>query len=288
VRSLIFIIILYSSFAFGMAGGLVLLQSDPAARSVLGIYIIDRVKKTGNLCTGTIVGRQTVLTAAHCFDDIGPKDADITLAFGSMPYLVLINKAAQQNPENYRRTSLFVVNPNYKSKGPLAQKLANDVALIFLNLNESFPSGYQSLSVINAYTLSNQPEKAFVNGVGRESSTDAEADPAKLVFKTDVFETLRDVNQILREVNAREASQISDNILQDFGSSNAPFYLVRSNRAVLHKGDSGSALIQNYYGSLRVVGVLKGSLSLGGKEMGSAFTNLHQPTLNRWVHNNIR
>ncbi|MFN9067085.1 MAG: trypsin-like serine protease [Bdellovibrionales bacterium] len=281
-------LLLFSLPVFSMSGGYSLTSNSPASQSVLGIYIYDKTTKKGGLCTGTIVGHQTVITAAHCFEYINSKSVDIVLAFGNQPYLVLDQSTTERNPEHFRRTTHFLVNPKYKPKSPLLEKLASDVALVFLNPNESFPRGYTSLPVVHAYTLNEQPAKAIVNGVGRDRSDDTAIDSSRLIFKTDVFSLVRDVNQLLHELKIDNPKLVSDNALSSFGSPVAPFFLVRSETAALQKGDSGSALIQNYFGTYRVFGIHKGGFIVGGRDMGSAFTNLHQPQLNRWVHNNIR
>lgn len=48
--------------AAGIIGGVDISQDNPIRRSVVGLYMIDK----GAICTGTLIGNNLVLTAAHC------------------------------------------------------------------------------------------------------------------------------------------------------------------------------------------------------------------------------
>lgn len=287
--SLIFFIPFLSSYAvYGMSGGALLTNNDTALRSVVGLYAYDSKTNESTHCTGTIISRRTIITAAHCLVLNSVPATEVIIGFGLFPFRALFDGSAVDNPDSYRRTTQFVIHPDYNKKLSEAQQIGSDVALIFLPENSSFPSFAKPLDLIYPYTLPVQPDSFLVYGVGRPHAFDSKVHTGDLVFRRGHFSTIKSASEIVADLNLLRIDAVDGNIFENFGVAHSPFILAKGVGAQTHGGDSGSGLIQNYYGTLRVVGVLKGDLSLNEKNYATIFANLHEPKMNQWIRRLLR
>lgn len=70
----------------GIVGGAVVERADSLSRSVVGIYLEDSSTETKlrQICTGTLIASDVILTAAHCVDDTVAKSASkFIVSFGN-------------------------------------------------------------------------------------------------------------------------------------------------------------------------------------------------------------
>ena len=56
-----------------IVGGEDVKEVDPIRRSTIGLYTPSRDGHGGSLCTASIIGKDTAVTAAHCIQPGGPK-----------------------------------------------------------------------------------------------------------------------------------------------------------------------------------------------------------------------
>lgn len=117
-----------------------------AARTV--VFLFD--SSTRMSCTGTLIGENIILTAAHC---IGNTKKNIAIAFGNSPLL---------GPIDLRYSARILIHENY-SKENIEER--NDLALI--SFNGKLPEGYAPALLPTAlYDV--QPLQSFLSlGFGR-------------------------------------------------------------------------------------------------------------------------
>jgi hypothetical protein len=275
--------------AFAMSGGLEPHPSDPILSSVVGLYSYNHVTRLGTSCTGTIIGSQTIITAAHCLIFDGPADIEVFISSGVQPFKILFQAAESGDRTSYARTKNFLPHPKYNPASKSRESLGYDVALLFLDSPQMMPMGLKPINLIHPYTLSQLPERGRVFGAGSGSG------PRGLenVFEEQrtligSFEITKDVTKIMAAVDIQSPDQIEEGWLTNFNQPQSSFILATPTHAHLQKGDSGSGLIQDYYGTPRLIGVYKGQLTINEKSAGHSFANLHEPALNRWVRSHLK
>lgn len=136
----------------GIIGGDKVSASSNIGRSTVGIY----ESKIGYICTGTLIAKNLVLTAAHCVD---PKAKNLEIYF--TPEI----KGAK--PEQRRTVNTAIVHDKYKTD--VAAKESNDIAI--LRFDGEAPAGYEVAPMLfdQGYLYNNR--NTIVAGYGLNFAT---------------------------------------------------------------------------------------------------------------------
>ncbi|OFZ19679.1 MAG: hypothetical protein A2X94_16610 [Bdellovibrionales bacterium GWB1_55_8] len=163
-----------------IAGGTPVLADDPIARTTVGLISVypgeGEGKESYGLCTGSIIAKDFILTAAHCVEGA----QKVALFFGT-------NMDAEST---VRGAVAAEIHPGYVSS-----KMENDLAL--LQFQGDLPSGYQTIEFLPASTVLNQGDQVTIAGFGM---TDLD--------KQEGSGLLRKVTEIVYGTNVREQNTI--------------------------------------------------------------------------------
>ncbi|UXR64196.1 trypsin-like serine protease [Bdellovibrio bacteriovorus] len=195
-----------------IVGGIDTNKNDTVSNYVVLIY--DNPTKT--YCTGTLIKRNLILTAAHC---VGEKASDLSLAFGINPLT-----------GNYvlRKAYKTATHDKYKK---LSSKDRNDLGLI--SMKETAPLNYRPVELADASFPLKKGQVFTAAGYGRISG--------KRSTPTDTQGSGQ-----LRNV---------DLTINQFSQDETQFYIDQKNGKGICSGDSGGPALMRYQGKDYVVGV---------------------------------
>lgn len=203
----------------------------------IGRYQDGKFKVT---CSGTLISKDIILTAAHCVIPFQMEDVEMTLYFG-------------QDRENYdlsleKSTSKWIYNTGYqkvRSKGGETITGINDVAII--KFDSALPANYQPVSIIAPRKQLDFGTELTVAGWG--TTVDAESNiPTKLQYAKVALDRYEHTHLI---VDQRSGVGVC------FGDSGGPAYL------------------KNNLGDFTVVGITRGAYNNADNCSGFAeFTNV--------------
>ncbi len=136
----------------GIIGGDKVSASSNIGRSTVGIY----EPTIGYICTGTLIAKNMVLTAAHCVD---PKAKDLVVIFSP--------EMKGSTPEQRRKVNTAIVHDKYKTD--TASKETNDIAI--LRFDGEAPAAYQVAPILfeKGYLYNNR--STIVAGYGLNWAT---------------------------------------------------------------------------------------------------------------------
>lgn len=129
----------------GIIGGTEIQKGDPIQKTVVGVY--DSV--TGELCTGSLLPNNLVLTAAHC---IASDYENIEIIFD-----ITLTDDSPYYPVDKGEKSVF-----FDSR---SQKDTNRGDIAILHFEGELPEGYEPAKLMNAFTLEKNT-KVIIAGYG--------------------------------------------------------------------------------------------------------------------------
>lgn len=204
----------------------VYIQSIKSRQNVV-IDKISYVQEEIGTCTGTLIFRDIVITAAHCivdFDESGKAQdpIEVKIGFG----------AKTENMSEYISATAWAYHSDFS-----LSTLKNDIAVI--NIRNDLPEGFAPISVGHIREKINQVLKLDVFGYGQTNG----------VKKINPDSTLGAgvLRHATREVDVSKSLQ-----------PDGRFLIPSNNNVGSCQGDSGGPAFLNTNGSLQILGVLSG------------------------------
>jgi tryptase len=231
---------------------------DVVAHSTVGIYL-DFVQGPGKsltqVCTGTLIGPHTVLTAAHCVEDkISSDPKRFRISFGTK----IIKSDIDMITLPIRAVSAVRIHPQWQGANITDPKAAfYDIAL--LRFEGNIPEGFNIVPFAAATFAADTATELTVAGYGLVNGNP--------------------------RTEAQELMKMKVNVT-DWKYSDTHFFInANSNGQRVCNGDSGGpAYVQDSTGHLSVVGVTSfGNLFCSG---GSYFTRVS--TFSNWVQEKLQ
>lgn len=133
--------------AAGIVGGDKVEATSNIGRSTVGLY----EAKIGYICSGTLIAKNLILTAAHCID---PQAKDLIAIFAP--------EMKKAKPEQIRRVVRAVVHPDYN--GSVQTKDTADIAV--LRFEGEAPAGYAVAPMLFEPGYLNNDTRTIVAGYG--------------------------------------------------------------------------------------------------------------------------
>ena len=229
-------------------------QNDPRRFSTVALTSEDRIAKGKSYCTGTIIDKKAIITAAHCLYDGDKKLEDSSLMRVSFGIKVGVAEA------QYRKVKAVHQHSNFDITRPLFRK-QDDVAVLILS--EDIPSGYKPVSIVDKNLNTPIFQAMRLSGFGVNFSR-----------KENTTGVLRQVDSMITEYNSfTYVFQTGDQFHGKGacpGDSGGPAFVVRDEQyyvmGVLSTGYSysdGRCLGMNHYTDLRYYsGFISTALSL--------------------------
>lgn len=209
-----------------IVGGEETLSDSPWAKSVVALGF--RGKKNGEICSGSIISPQHILTAAHCV--IGAKAEEIFVIFERD---LSVNEATQAD------VTSFEIHPLFASPDSDYSNEHSDLAV--LKINGTLPNGYKPLPVLTfsqSVKALHTDTQVVLSGFGYQFF-----DPDDLK-KTKLGGQLRDVTMRVHENNRVNGWMIVSG----------------DNQRGSCFGDSGGPALVEVDGQWHVMGVIRGTL----------------------------
>lgn len=207
--------------AAGIVGGDKVEASSNIGRSTVGLY----EAKIGYICSGTLIAKNLVLTAAHCID---PQAKDLIVIFAP--------EMKKAKPEQIRRVVRAVVHPDYS--GSVQTKDTADIAV--LRFEGEAPAGYTVTPMLFEPGYLNNDTRTIVAGYGLSWT----------VVLSRGAGTLRTTKLSIDDVNfSRTEVMLGQSVRKGIcsGDSGGPAYLEMNGRlhvwGVASRGDSLPGLL---------------------------------------------
>ncbi|MFW7379967.1 MAG: S1 family peptidase [Oligoflexus sp.] len=192
-----------------IVGGRVATTTDLVTRSTVKVHL------GAGHCSGTLIGPNHVVTAAHCFQD-ATSASQVRLGFGE-----------NGNPDLNIAVTGFVVHPKYEGifgteNGGYLERVFYDVAVISFEGDVS--NDYYPVVVGDSSKEAKPGSSVLVAGYGAYFETDRRVRPLSLV-ETEVGDLLTDLREI--QLSGGEGKGAC------YGDSGGPTYTLDSRRSCL-------------------------------------------------------
>lgn len=212
-------------------------QTFGAKTSVL-VEVLNAKGQMLGLCSGTVIGQSTVLTAAHCFDPYTLHD------LVSQVVIHFENAYKAVSDPQVRFVWARITHPGFNSKmetvagpnGTTIERKSYDDDLAVLYFAGTLPYGFKIAALETNSKASHAGETVSIYAYGRK------ADFTGNKKKDEIF-----TSGILRSGSMQIAG--------DYASSGNTFDLIRNGNEWVCLGDSGSGIIEEGEGSATLVGV---------------------------------
>lgn len=215
-------------------GGQRLTTSGPVGKGTVKVLLaLDGGMATS--CTGSLIGRNVVMTAAHCIKFARQEEHYVPERLWAERTQVLFgaDTVPACRPES-REVDMVVVHPDWN---PDLKRHAGDVALI--RLKEPAPSWTQPLPVVTDFPRSVLTDKIYVAGFGKDLD-----DPG---------DNLRRLPPPLKITEVRAARNPG---MRNANAASAEFLVFdQKNGTGICKGDSGGPALMRVDGVIKVIGV---------------------------------
>lgn len=175
------------ALAGNIVGGRNMTLKDQKKNGVVGI-VISTADGMG-ICTGSLIAKNIVLTAAHCLDESESPIKNI--------FVVFAESIESAKPEQIRVASTGIANENFAPSAPDSGKSWNDVAL--LKLSEDAPSDFSLARLPPANLKLNVGQQLTQLGYGR-----AEADRSSTTDSSGVLRTVSGIGILAISPDGRE------------------------------------------------------------------------------------
>lgn len=295
------VIILSSLFSFdseAMIQGVVVSESDSIGKAMVGLII----QGNGLLsyCSGTLVGNQTVLTAAHCFDDFTAYK--VMVVFGTTPFRYASEATADAKKMGLKSEDEFFNHFSKMTRSvspakiyPTYQKGNNDPSTDFalVYLVDSVPADTKPIPIIDEQEAVKVTDNFTIISSGLDQFESGSPAPDKLLetkLKKSNFGVVVDTSEF---VSKSSNKSWNTEILKIFGKNglSKEFILIdEPNSEKLTKGDSGAAALLMTGDQPKVVGVVsqqywdKNTLNV----FGGVLVNLQTSAKQKWLGENIK
>ena len=258
-------------FSAYIVGGQAARSSDLVTKSTVKVLL------NGGHCTGTLIGPNQILTAAHCFQLEPNSPTDLSVNFLSDPSDVAIGLGVQGSVAQNLRVESILPHPRYEGilGNPSTNRYADivfyDVALI--TFSGTLPSSYRPVVIGDSSTEVRAGTSVYVSGYGAYSENDQTLRPL-----TSVTTTVDSVNQF-REIQL--SIDANDPKGACYGDSGGPTYVYSESLSCLKLVGSttGPGRLSNYTcdqgsGTMMDVTSYRGWIKCSLEQMGAPLNYL--------------
>lgn len=212
----------------GIIGGQEVSVDSKIAQSTVFLVNGDITKGEVDLCSGTLIDQNLILTAAHCVpENESPAELHVILSLHPKATYLQSGARALRSIDRVIRNKQFARNPGSH----------NDLALV--RLSEPAPCFYHGISLLKRPIELNSESMIYVSGFGKT---------------TDYNET-QSWDPILRMAPVRALLQSSDISEVTQSTERAVLYFDQSQGQGACAGDSGGPTMLGYGNTLYLIGV---------------------------------
>ncbi len=204
-------------------------RTSPASRSVVLLEMVNRSRSPIGYCSGTLIDKNIILTAGHCFDITRTPDlAGFNILF--------VNSLEKKSPANTRRGVSYSLNSRYNSQ----KVYEHDVAVAYFR--GDIPDGFSTVQIDTDTKANYSSHLVYVYGYGHTS------DQGRF-----------DGNSSQRFGVLHKGLMTIDNSYTRYGDR---YLTSMASESFLCQGDSGGPQFHHEKGLLKQIGINSASLAV--------------------------